>query len=84
MTNNRAREIVDQWLSDLGRSTPWEGHNYIDYVTEVRILSGIDPQQDAFDVWDREDACQWLRVLARRIVDDVPIGKTLMALETRH
>ena len=84
MTDKRAREIVDKWLIERWQNPPWDGHSYVDYVTEVRILTGIDPQEDAFDVWERPDACAWLRVLARRIVDGVPIGATLMALESIH
>ncbi len=84
MTNARARQIVNEWLSATGKQRPATSHNYVDFVTEVRILTGIDPQEDVFDVWEREDACAWLRVLAHRIVDGVPVGTTLLFLESVH
>jgi hypothetical protein len=84
MTNKLARETVNKWLAEQGKKLPWFDHTYVDFVTEVRNLTGIDPQENAFDVWDTIDACQWLRVLAMRIRDGVPIGNTLMQLEQVH
>lgn len=84
MSNSRARRIVNEWLAGQGKQLPWAEHSYIDFVTEVRHLTGIDSLEGVFDVWERIDACAWLRVLARRIEDKEPIGTTLIAMEKVH
>lgn len=82
MTNKLAREIVNDWLKKQGKPVPWSGHNYVDYVTEVRISTGVDALKDALDVWIyRDEACAWLRCLAYRIRDKQPIRETLTVHE---
>lgn len=68
MSNSRARQIVNDWLKSQGKGVPWFGHSYVDFVTEARILSGIDTPTHVFDIWDdRQEACAWLRDLAKKV-----------------
>lgn len=75
---------MNKWLAKQGKQLPWAGHNYIDFVTEVRILTRIDRQRNLFDVYQRDDACRWLRTLALRIRDGDPIGTTMFKQEAVH
>lgn len=66
ITNGVAREIINLWLTKHGKPLPDRRLNYIDFANEVlRITRGEEPNYDS-----RPEACAFLRILARRILDE--------------
>lgn len=66
MTNKRAREIVNEWLTTQGKTPPPDTLDYLSYAHACRLqYSGKYP--DTIDT--RQTACRLIREFAQLVLD---------------